>query len=980
MGSIPGLFQTVAVMQPPPMPEEAPLPPAPEEIQQDRYTEITPDPSEVKIRVTSDSQLLSLAEVVSLLRSLEAHSVVPTAIRLPGQNISPGHLLKLFAYQMNKSIDPTHQHPDACSISTGDEVDTNSSDEWTLIKKIWKELFNATPSTRLCAIAPSNHAAEYTGVTTMENSVAGFLLSIVLHTWGSKRNIKDQVAIPESGGYLENKGDAIKHYYEMMGIPYKVTRLNYSHNSDYLIATKGTDKEASPEDEEIWKAYDWSVMQNRLNSPQIYKHFWNEETLSKGTKLWHSTVQFTPGSDHDPKESTKNWLHLSAFEMKTFSMGGQTVPVYYINMDSMDYSHAGFDEGASLLGHVSDTQVKIVRAYMDEMKRRNPQAKFVIGGHYQFKQIVELESSGFARMILSDESVIALLEAHVHQRGYYNARYLPGVNRKTDLPAVTAPAIIDNAEALTIDLKKIDDDVLRVSFHYETVNPANGTSLRDGENDIPGTTPEVMSLVESLKSNMLVYLDHYDHIQDRLMKVDASRNIGLYDKFTNIFDTREFSGDQKDLTGILIREGVGNDEVISKDSIPGMVMYTRQMMDLAFHTIRLTLREAGIPESETKKYEELYIARRKILDAYYESIMKNGSQPRADHDLFHALDEQAMDFITEANKIANLIRSGNHNGTNFTPQQRELLEVIEHISTDLAMFVEEDYKSWLRSFERLVRTKRPYEEIARHGDLFGRPHFISMTQHLQSDIPFGSHAFAFLTRVGLESIKQYEAYVGKTGQAPHTKIPDTIIVERKLSTGQARMTPVPNTKSIPGAEEQMHDELDKKTGGRLKKQEEEARALNEEIKQARGEAIVPRIELAYFPDLDTNPFRNALGKGHRFSVGIQRSIPGLDGYLDAGARLDITHYDAETSLHPGATPFVKVNSPAALLNVSMGARLTPTENTPIQLEPGIGTGIGFGDDWLRVFWNMNPDFNHPTFGVNITFGPLIDGIEEFLFK
>ena len=126
MGSIPGLFQTVAVMQPPTMPEEAPLPPAPEEIQQDRYTEITPDPSEVKIRVTSDSQLLSLAEVVSLLRSLEAHSVVPTAIRLPGQNISPGHLLKLFAYQMNKSIDPTHQHPDACSISTGDEVDTNS--------------------------------------------------------------------------------------------------------------------------------------------------------------------------------------------------------------------------------------------------------------------------------------------------------------------------------------------------------------------------------------------------------------------------------------------------------------------------------------------------------------------------------------------------------------------------------------------------------------------------------------------------------------------------------------------------------------------------------------------------------------------------------------------------------------------------------------------------------------------------------------
>jgi hypothetical protein len=248
---------------------------------------------------------------------------------------------------------------------------------------------------------------------------------------------------------------------------------------------------------------------------KLFRH--HEETFNT---FWHETneldrfdavVHFN-GHEKDPEESdVREWIHLQAFKQEEFALAsGDAVPIYHIGLDTQDFTAAPAWQ-SSIKGHVSAMQVSLVENFMDEMLRRNPNAKFKISMHYPFEALNDASRRNVKRILNRDE-VLLVAHGHRHKERFdRDVRELISLpDRTTPLARLSVASLIDSPRTMVMERMIFSDGgesgKYTIKFNFEFV----GLESRDLAT--PEERPAVFAMQEDFMMRLLdSRCDYFGH-------------------------------------------------------------------------------------------------------------------------------------------------------------------------------------------------------------------------------------------------------------------------------------------------------------------------------------------------------------------------------------------------------------------------------------------------------------------------------------
>ncbi|MBI2340139.1 MAG: hypothetical protein HYU99_07240 [Deltaproteobacteria bacterium] len=760
LGPDPEFPEIYAPSQQPPVPEQAP--------NQDLHA----------LAFIGDNQYYVVPYIQGFYRSL-ALNTRAAGHRLPAVTLfAPSAHETLIRESIPDELRPVFQG----MISTGDVADVASLEEWYLFVDTLRRLETADPNNRTRLFMVGNHEVLHAG--SARSGTFGGLLTFILNLQGNRHYASD-IHGPEVGGVEKRLDKAILIpliFRDILGHKADPVPLFSSSPSHYRL--KGGQKQK------------WG------DKEQVYSTFWKQEHDGS----YHAPVKFWHKYKLRSREPEQTFLYTSAIKMADLQTADGIYPVYFIGLDTMDYLRTPTLVGA-LTGKVSPIQVKLIQAFMAHVKKREPGALFVLGGHYPVTSMeYKVESSGLNK-ILSDDSVIAYIGAHTHKRDYvdlasneYAKKY--GIARLTPLPEITVPSATDYPNEMMLlkyGVENRESNKLVFEFQYRGIDPSS----------VPGKTEAVDRELEAIKPHLCSLRDALAHIDDPALKEFGTPETPWNNQFRLLFDVDK---------GIKTRSGTIHDFVVAEDVIPAMVEDAQLYIRLFMSVVKLALVEGGM-EGEALKLEKAYLAAVEKIDRYYENIHATkellrilqaikyveNMEGKGEHpqpEMAH-LEIDALTRTMNQQSYHVLDTIGDHlaNSPWITDQNRKLLASIIPIVEEMPLFVEA-YREWLIHYETLCRTERSNKEIIASADLFGNGHFRNIWNQLPH-IPYGSQAFAFKTLALLESSKQeVQFYKGLLDErldreTPVREVPDVIRLEISTGNGGVSVTdppPVPNEK------------------------------------------------------------------------------------------------------------------------------------------------------------------------------------------
>jgi len=239
--------------------------------------------------------------------------------------------------------------------------------------------------------------------------------------------------------------------------------------------------------------------------------FWKPTPDRDGkTRFWEAVVNFHVAEEMPDQRSTKvNPFYLQACEEARFVLDdGSEVPVYNINLDSLDHGHVLAVQPA-----ISELQVRLVQAFIEQKLLENPNARFKLSAHFSSVSIAKGSSCAtreIFKQLLSREEIILFSGGHTHQRELTDLTAKLGLKRRSRLTEIIVPSLVDyhpsqskdskiyqDARALVIETMKVEKDssgrpALKIDLEYQGL---------DREDLKSGRTPEVEERLKWFKEN-----------------------------------------------------------------------------------------------------------------------------------------------------------------------------------------------------------------------------------------------------------------------------------------------------------------------------------------------------------------------------------------------------------------------------------------------------------------------------------------------
>lgn len=682
-----------------------------------------------------------------VLRGLLAESVAP-GHRLPASNLG---ITQAMTALHARALTPGQRASLRGLIAMGDAVDVSSVRELETYFKTLRFIQKVNPLEQMLLFTIGNHEVLHAGVSHSGGDFFGFW-GLFLNLSGPRSHKKD-IQIPEVGGARNalDKKKFIEAYYKFtFGKGPKPVILHKFNNRYYTL------KEAKTH---LKKKSNWYGSEKI--SEKVFNDFWRYE---RNQRVWNALIHYPKGGEQNPEES---WFYATATKLNDFKTSNGTYPIYAIAIDSMDYLVDSRSLGA-LDGHISHVQIKVVQNFILEMKRRNPHAKFVLVSHYPMGRISNIKKTGISH-ILSDEAVIAVIGAHTHKREYEDLAENKSMNsygivgRNNPLPQVVVPSPMD-----------YPNEIVKLRYGIEPRNPEQIFFTFDfveiDSSRLPGNSEAVCTELKSIRPELLIYDDALAHIKNPQIRQFATPGSPLFRRID--------IGANLD-TGLVTKPGKIHDELIADDVIPTMVEDTQYYLRAFTSVTKLSLTEAGM-DPEAKEIELLFREILNHLNHYYERIWRDEfTEIGGDHLDIHKLDTYQNDLAQTTTKVVKKIQ-GQLKDPSLTPRQKQLLKLAANTLPDIKGFFD-DYRFWLKRYERNRRTERRPSEMINEADLGGSLHFKAVMKQLRA-IPYGSWAWSFLVHAFFEAGEQRAEFYG--GQAAlQKKVPDTIRVVLNTTTG-----------------------------------------------------------------------------------------------------------------------------------------------------------------------------------------------------
>ncbi len=768
------------------------------------------------VHLIGDEQYFDDPELLGFYRSLAVLGVGPPGIRLPGMTYGvPFSHETLVRQHLSPEMKELYQG----IISTGDVADVASTREIDEFVITLDRLKKADPIIRTLMFMIGNHDALHSGTAHSGTNFFG-LLGVALNLQQG-RNYREDIHGAEVGGVnnILDKEKLIHFIYDYfldlpadpVVIDYSYAPSQYSRNQDNNQAfgnpfPPATYRLASGKE----KSWD--------NTEEVFKTFWKQAPDGS----WNALVTFKP--DREGIRPEKKWLYTSAIKMEDLQTANGNHPIYFINLDTLDFLKDTTLFG-SVIGHVSSIQVQIIKAFISQMKKihagENP--KFIVGGHFPVTSIQEVRESGLNK-ILSDPDVILSLAGHTHQRGFedLNSRELAfkyNIDRSSPLPMIVAPAVMDWPNEM-------------VSLRYGVEDPQNNELFFEftfqgiDRNKIPGLTPEVMAELRDIYPHLNSFKKAMEHFDDQQLAEFADPRTSIYRKIYLALSVDE---------GLFTKQGAIHDLVVAQDVIPTMVQNNILYKEFFIDTVKLLLIEAGYQE-HADQVESIYTEYLDYLESYYEEIYRENNKTEDEEGFFqrrvqkdregdrqrHIDVHHIQELQEKLNSQMEILGIQVAEAGNEDPEKTSLLDLAAHIlplmKDDL-----DSFKEWLIHYELVQRTKRSDAELLVMPHLYGNYYFKAIRSHLR-EIPSGSQASAYATLVALESAEIYKKFRKPvTDKGPKEKeVPDQIRVTISTINNQVQYT----TADLPEPEWTLEDKGgEDKTNNIFPEQVEETRPL-----------------------------------------------------------------------------------------------------------------------------------------------------------
>ena len=717
----------------------------------------TPPPEKPKekgvkvVALVGDEQIHVLPDFQGFYRSLLGNSLAP-AHRLPASTLGVTHALEAL---LRESIPEDQKEIFEGLVATGDIADVANTEEIKVYFEALDRLKKADPIYRSLLFMIGNHEIFHAGVSNSGFDFAG-LLYLILRSGGTEAYKKD-IRIPEVGDRKKVLDKKV-----MIDLIYR-----------YFF-----DKEPDPAEIATSSYQEYSLKKGDItkwdDTSQVFHDFWKQEKDGS----WNTVVHYLPGKKSKPE---RQWFYASAVKLDDFeTSGGVKTPVYFLQLDTMDYLMDGASLGA-LQGHVSYIQVKIAQAFIDQVRAAEPGAKFVFGGHFpvkggsfggfDFAGIKKITDSGLYRL-LSDEDVVAYIAAHTHDRGYADLAEMKPIDRVTPLPQITVPAVMDYPNEMVLFKYGVEEsDPSKLVFQFDF------TGL--DEEKIPGSDEAVCKELKYIRPHLLMYDDGILHIKDDRIREFATPGTPLLKRADIALNLD---------TGILPDFARAHDQIIMEDVIPAMVEDTQFYLRAFMSIVKLSLIDAGM-EEEALKLEKIYLKNLDHLNNNYEKIWRGEyTEATGPHSEIHALDRYMTDLDQAVLDFKKTVETELASGT-LDPKQKEHLEYAAHLLPLVKGYVGE-YRYWLENYERKLRTEREARDFIYDANLGGSFYFKAVMKHIR-EVPDGS-ALALIRHMFFEAGEQRVEFYGGE-KALVKKVPDRIRIELSPSSGARQVILSPLT-------------------------------------------------------------------------------------------------------------------------------------------------------------------------------------------
>ncbi len=746
----------------------------PEELPTQEAPEISPAPHKIQLSPVStdhcrdtvffigDQQYHLLPYLAGLYRSLVINS------RAPGHRLLGSNMADFTAHQTLVTQAHDEMVPKECQdagfykgmASMGDTTDVAAVDEWRSLIQALDRLKQINPAHRILSFVVGNHEVFHAGTSRAGTDFWG-LLGFALKLDGERAYGKD-IHLPEVAdeSNILNKKVLIQAVYKyFLGRDPDPVTLKSVTSTHYLFPTASKQKAGSWDD-----------------TAQVFKQFWKQEADGSYNLLVH----FKNGREEEYPET--KWIFASAAKLGEYDTQVGKMPVFLIGLDTMDYTYKSSAMGA-VEGHVSPAQVEMIRAFMTEQKKINPNTKFIFSAHYRLRDIEHPEFSEL-NLLMSDPAVIAFVGAHTHRRDYadLNEESLAAkfkIHRTTPLPEINVPSVIDFPNEMTAFQYGMDGDEFKMEFTYRGID----------QKRIPGDGPLVTKEFKAIQPFLNTYRETLKSIKDPLIKELASPQTSLW---RQVYLVTHFH------KGFLWQEGRIYDTLVARDVIPFMVEDAKLFMKMNMAITRLNLAQIGMNDDadELTKINDLHLASLnhfydKILAGEYSDLSATFPLQEAEaqtdaflkitSDILEKLDRRLAGFTGSMASDAKIL---------LVPQDDEKTSYLVKLTRDILSSQRDfliNYKEWLIEFQQHKRSGRSDEELVTHANLFGHPSYRTIQRRVQ-ELPQDNMTYAFLLRVFMESSLQRQQHYHKTNPA---NVPDKIAVRFNPVTEEVILDPKP---------------------------------------------------------------------------------------------------------------------------------------------------------------------------------------------
>ncbi|MBF0104028.1 MAG: hypothetical protein HQM16_01765 [Deltaproteobacteria bacterium] len=533
----------------------------------------------------------------TVIQSETINRQVDSANRLTANELGIGAVYQKLGKQFIEAV-PSQCRDEyiAGQIIYGDKPDTSTKGELGSAWKVLESGAQIHPRLRTIEDLNGNHELLPNGTFATGNAFGGALSPLKLlyrSTFGGPGTYEEAVIQQQSGSASEvlTKDYVIDEMEESLGHrdpshPEKSVPIRLTHSNWENYRTDGPDLKS------------WA------DATSVEQTFWQQVPPVNGLPRWHSSIHNT--AKGDAVSALESRLHLSASQLGIYDTKAGETPVYHLSLD-VDFFEDTSTNGA-IHGHLSYVTTHLVRAFMDARLLENPQAKFIIASHYGMDDI---EKAGhvrqphlFGETVLSDDRVIAVINAHKHRFDYKNindvdqggemARKVGLVDvhkeplRASPLMQFTVPSMIDTplgAAHMMLGVDENGDLKIEVKTLRIDIEPLETE-----------TDPAVVKAVDEFSLDSVTFHKTWDHIADSRLKLIAHTQ-------STILETLALLA--KDHTGLAADMGPVNDVLIARDANIGAVYRAESLLKEYFWVIYFCLLDLGLTE-EAQSFKDRY--------------------------------------------------------------------------------------------------------------------------------------------------------------------------------------------------------------------------------------------------------------------------------------------------------------------------------------------------------------------------------------